>query len=310
MNHFHHLTESRVDRPSIVTIGVFDGVHRGHQYLLAQLVTEAHTSQRTAVVLTLSPHPDRVLKSLTGRYYLTTPEQKARWLGDLGVDIVVTQPFDDAVRHIRAAAFVEQLRANLNLTSLWVTADFALGYKREGSVEFLRRLGEQQGFEVRTIDVLTSADQQRISSTMIREALWRGEVETARSLLGRSYQVEGVVIHGDHRGRTIGFPTANLQIWDEQIIPANGVYACRVQLGGETFMAVTNIGNRPTFGGDSIRIEAHLLDFEREIYGQTLRLEFVAFLRGEQKFSGIEALISQIQADAQRGRSILTTELA
>jgi len=305
MNHFRHLNDSRVDRPSIVTIGVFDGVHRGHQHLLNQLVGEAHASQRTSVVLTLFPHPDRVLKGLTGRYYLTAPEQKAQLLGDLGVDIVVTHPFDDAVRQIRAADFVAQLRENLNLSSLWVTADFALGYKREGNVDYLTRLGAEQGFEVRVIDLLTSADHQRISSTMIRDALQEGNVRLATELLGRPYGVEGTVVHGDHRGRTIGFPTANLDVWEEQIIPANGVYACWVTLGAERLMAVTNVGQRPTFGGNSIRIEAHILDFDREIYGQTLGLEFVAYLRGEQKFSGLDALVAQIRADAQRGRSVL-----
>jgi riboflavin kinase/FMN adenylyltransferase len=306
MNHIYNLADTKLGQPSIVTIGVFDGVHRGHQHLISQLVTAAHSSGRLAVVLTLFPHPDIVLKKLTGRYYLTTPEQKAALLGALGVDVVVTHPFDDAVRQIRAADFVDQLLAHLNMQSLWVTADFAMGYKREGNFAFLTAQGAQKGFEVREIELLGNDGIVRISSSAIRDALLAGDVEKAAHWLGRPYSVEGPVIHGDHRGHTIGFPTANIQVWDEQVLPANGVYAGWATLNGERFMTVMNIGERPTFAGKDIRVEAHLLDFDRDIYGQRLSVDFVARLRGEQKFSGLDALIQQIRADAERGRAILS----
>ncbi|MCC7452314.1 MAG: bifunctional riboflavin kinase/FAD synthetase [Anaerolineae bacterium] len=309
MNHIYNLADTKLDQPSIVTIGVFDGVHRGHQHLISQLVNAAHSSGRLAVVLTLFPHPDIVLKKLTGRYYLTTPEQKAALLGDLGVDVVVTHPFDDTVRQIRAADFVDQLRAHLNMQSLWVTVDFAMGYKREGNFAFLTAQGAQKGFEVQEIGLLGNDSTSRISSSAIREALLAGDVEKAAHWLGRPYSIEGPVIHGDHRGRTIGFPTANIQVWDEQVLPANGVYAGWATLNGERFMTVMNVGERPTFAGKDIRVEAHLLDFDRDIYGQRLTVDFVARLRGEQKFSGLDALIQQIRADAERGRSILTSNL-
>ncbi len=321
MRHIYNLSDARLDQPSIVTIGVFDGVHRGHQHLLSELVREARISNRLAVVLTLFPHPDRVLRGLTGRYYLTTPEQKADLLGQLGIDVVVTHPFNDQVRHVRAAEFVDQLRSHLNMTSLWVTADFAMGYKREGNFAYLSAQGAEKGFEVRQIELL-SADGDRISSSAIREALAAGDVELAASLLGRPYRVDGPVVHGDHRGRTIGFPTANIDVWDEQVLPANGVYACWATLyseqhglrhggqhsepGGERFMAMTNVGERPTFGGTSVRVEAYLLDFDRDIYGQWLALEFMSRLRGEQKFSGLDALVQQIRADVDKGRSLLS----
>jgi len=306
MNHIYNLADTKLDQPSIVTIGVFDGVHRGHQHLISQLVNAAHSNGRLAVVLTLFPHPDVVLKKLTGRYYLTTPEQKAALLGDLGVDVVVTHPFDDTVRQIRAADFVDQLLAHLNMQSLWVTADFAMGYKREGNFAFLTAQGAQKGFEVKEIGLLGNDGVARISSSAIREALLAGDVEKAAHWLGRPYSIEGPVIHGDHRGRAIGFPTANIQVWDEQVLPANGVYAGWATLNGERFMTVMNIGERPTFAGKDIRVEAHLLDFDRDIYGQRLSVDFVARLRGEQKFSGLDALIQQIRADAERGRSILS----
>lgn len=306
MKHIYNLSESRLDQPSIVTIGVFDGVHRGHQYLLSQLVAEAHASQRLAVVLTLFPHPDVVLRGLTGRYYLITPEQKAELLGGLGIDIVVTHPFDDSVRQIRAANFVDQLRTHLKMTSLWVTADFAMGYKREGNFAYLSAQGAEKGFEVRQIELLGSDGTSVISSSAIREALRAGEVEKAADWLGRPYRVDGPVIHGDHRGRTIGFPTANIDTWAEQILPANGIYACWATLGDERFMAATSVGTRPTFDGNDIRVEAYLLDFDRDIYGQKLALDFVARLRAEEKFNSLDALIQQIRGDVEQGRALLS----
>src|ERR1041385_4796858 len=273
MKHFYSLSEAALDQSSIVTIGVFDGVHRGHQHLLAPLVAEAHATGRLAVVLTLFPHPDVVLRGLTGRHYLTSEEEKARLLGELGVDVVITQPFDDTVRQIRAADFVGQLLAHLKMTSLWLTADFALGYKREGNFAYLSDQGAQKEFEVRQIDLLSaSADNVTsvISSSKIREALRAGKVEQAAEWLGRPYRVEGEVVHGDHRGRELGFPTANINAWSEQVLPANGIYACWATLGDERFMAVTSLGIRPQFGGNAILLEPYILDFNRDIYGQKL----------------------------------------
>lgn len=309
MLHVHHLTDARLSQPAIVTIGVFDGVHRGHQHLIGRLVAAAHAHGHLAAVLTLFPHPDRVIRGLTGRYYLTTPDEKAALLGALGVDAVVTHPFNDEVRHMRAAAFIDLLRDHLQMRSLWVTADFALGYKREGNFAYLSAQGQEKDFDVVQIDLLRSEDHRQISSSGIREALLAGDLRTANDWLGRSYRVQGVVVHGDHRGRSIGFPTANLEVWDEQIVPANGVYACWAWLDGVRHKAVTNVGLRPTFGAtDAIRVEAHLLDFDGDLYGQTLALDFVARLRDEQKFSGLDALVQQIRADAAHGRALLSVE--
>ncbi len=309
MNHVYGLSAAQPEHPSIVTIGVFDGVHRGHQALIEQLVQQAHSTGRLAVVLTLFPHPDVVLRGQSGRYYLSTPEQKAALLGALGVDQVVTHPFDDAVRQIRAADFVDQLLTHLHMTSLWVTPDFALGYQREGNFAFLQAQGAAKGFEVRAIELVQADGKAVISSSAIRAALDAGNVEQAAAWLGRPYAVEGPVVHGDHRGRTIGFPTANVDIWEEQVMPANGVYACYVTLEAQRYAAVTNIGQRPTFNGTGTRVEAHLLDFDQDIYGKRLSVAFVARLRGEQKFSGIEALVAQIHIDAEQGRALLRNSL-
>lgn len=307
MKHVTNLTDAHPDRPTIVAVGMFDGVHRGHQHLLRRLVESARAEGLTPVVLTFFPHPDKVLGRAQGRYYLTTPEQRAELLGALGVEVVVSHPFDDEVRQMRAAAFVDRLVEHLKLRELWVGQDFALGYKREGNVAFLREQGAQKGFAVQVVDLVGNAHSgEVITSSTIRAALEAGDVERAARWLGRPYTVEGTVIHGDGRGRTIGFATANLDVWDEQMLPANGVYAGWARVGGETFMAVANVGRRPTFEGQIVRLEAHLLDFDRPIYGERMAFEFVARLRDEQRFDGIDALVAQIHRDAEQGRALLS----
>jgi riboflavin kinase/FMN adenylyltransferase len=306
MKHLHDLTSINLTQPSVVTIGVFDGVHRGHQHLIRRLVAEARATDRLAVALTFYPHPDILLRGLKGRYYLTTPEQRAEYLGELGIDYVITLPFNEDFRRIRAASFVDTLLEHLKLSSLWVGSDFAMGYQREGNVDFLRAQGEAKGFSVQVIDLIVAETDGAISSTAIREALLAGEVEKAREWLGRTYALTGEVVHGDHRGHTLGFPTANLSVWPEQVIPANGIYAGWARLGSERFMAATNVGTRPQFDGQDVRVEAYILDFDRDIYGQQLTFTFEKYLRPELKFSGVDALIAQINADVRETREYLT----
>lgn len=306
MNHVYNLADVHLLRSSVVTIGVFDGVHRGHQYLIRKLVARAKETERLAVVLTFFPHPDIVLRGLTGRYYLTTAEQRAEVLTDLGVDYVVTQPFDEQTRQMRAADFVDLLVQHLRVGELWVGRDFALGYQREGTTTYLTEQGQAKGFTVETVELLQAAHADAvISSTTIREALQAGEVGQAREWLGRGYSVTGTVVHGQARGRTIGFPTANIAVWDQQVLPGNGVYAGWVTVQGQRYMAVTNVGVRPTFDGSSVTVEAHIMDFDQQIYGQPISVSFEHRLRGEKKFSGIEELTAQIRADAAAGRAYL-----
>lgn len=305
MNHGYDLATVQLEQPSVVTIGVFDGMHRGHQHLIRRLVTSARDSGRLAVVLTFFPHPDVVLRGLTGRYYLTTPQQRAELMGALGVDQVITLPFNDAFRQIRAAAFVDMMREHLKLESLWVGADFALGYKREGNIAFLRAQGAEKGFALEVIDLVGEDGTATFSSTAIRDALVVGEVETARRLLGRSYSVSGEVVHGDHRGRTIGFPTANIAVWSEQLLPANGIYVGWATVGGERHMTAINVGLRPTFAGQDVRVEAYLLDFDRDVYGETMEITFERHLRPEKKFNDLPALIDQIRDDVAVARAYL-----
>jgi riboflavin kinase/FMN adenylyltransferase len=305
MRHIHSLDQAGLSQPSVVTIGVFDGVHRGHQYLLGQLVDQARGRGQAPVVLTFFPYPELVLRGYRSHFYLTLPDTKAELLGAQGIELVITHPFDDTIRHIRAAAFVESLMTHLKMQSLWVGADFAMGYQREGNVDFLRREAESKGFELRVVDLM-DAGGERISSTSVRNALQAGDAAEAARLLGRPFRVPGKVVAGASRGRTIGFPTANLDIPEDQAIPERGVYACWAHVDGQRIAAVTNIGLRPTFDGASaLTIEAHLLDFGGDLYGHSLDLDFVAHLRNEQKFSGPQALIEQIERDIERAREIL-----
>ncbi len=306
MQHVYRLEDARPDGPTILAVGMFDGVHRGHQYLLERLVDKASASGCVPAVLTFFPHPDVVLGRASGRYYLTSPEQRAALLGALGVELIVTHPFNDEVRQMRAADFVARLLTHLRLRELWVGADFALGYRREGNVAFLQAEGTRKGFAVEVVELVTNDESGAvISSSTIRAALAEGDVAKATYRLGRPYRLEGEVVHGDGRGRTIGFPTANMDVWEEQFLPRKGVYAGWAHLNGETFMAVANIGNRPTFSGRTVTVEAHLLDFDRDIYGAHLIFDLVAFLRPEMKFNGVEELIAQIRRDVQQGRAIL-----
>lgn len=308
--HVHALTDIQLTTPAIVSIGMFDGVHTGHQTLVKRLVTEARASNRTSVVLTFFPHPDVVLKGVTGRYYLTTPETRARLLLEQGVDLVITHAFDEQVSQIRASEFVDQLCKQLKMAALWVGPDFALGYKREGNVPFLRQMGLERGYTVETVDLWLSDGGQVVSSSRIRDALRSGDITRTNRWLGRNYRVAGEIVSGDQRGRTIGFPTANLAVWELKLLPANGVYACWAEVDGERHMAVTNIGVQPTFDGSAMKVETHLLDYREDLYGKQMTLEFVQRLRPEQRFDGVEALIAQIGRDVAASRQVLVESVA
>lgn len=307
--HLYSLEDIAVTEPAWVTIGVFDGVHRGHQRLVQNLAHEAHAQDRLAIALTFFPHPDVVLKGIKGRYYLMSPEQRAEYLLRLGVDYVVTQSFDDRMRQMSAQNFVNRLVERLKMTELWVGTDFALGHNREGNVDFLRQQGSLQGFAVRTVDLVEHDEGGLvINSTTLREWLREGRVAQVRHWLGRAYSVVGLVEHGQKRGRTIGFPTANLKVWSEQIVPANGVYAGWATVDGQRFMALTNVGVRPTFAEQDITIESYLLDFSGELYGRLIHLTFEERLRAEQRFNGVEELVRQIERDVDAGREVLTRQ--
>lgn len=290
-----------------LTIGVFDGVHLGHQAILRQLTAGAHAVGLPAVVLTFYPHPAAVLGKRQGPLYLSGPEEKAGWLGQAGVDMVITQPFNLEIAHTSADVFMDQVCQRLHPNQVWVGPDFALGRDRQGNQAVLAQLGERYGYTLGTIASLRIGNE-TVSSSLIRSALAAGNVEKAASLLGRPYEVVAGIIHGDGRGRPLGFPTANLDIAAERIIPACGVYACQVTLEGRSWPSVTNVGVRPTFENQPVvpRVETHLLDFDADLYGQVIHLAFITRLRAEVRFADIAALIQQVQTDIQRTRVLLT----
>lgn len=304
MQLYHDLETVNLSTLSYVTIGAFDGVHRGHQQLIGTMAAAAHEAGRAAVALTFDPHPGALL----GRSpvaALTTPEERAALIADLGVDVLVVLRFTPTLAGTPAARFVHMLRRHLHMVELWVGPDFALGHRREGNVPFLQRLGEEEGFTVRVVEPLQWRGKV-VSSTRIRAALTAGDIEEANGCLGRPYRLTGQVTRGRGLGRQLGIPTANLEPPPGRLIPANGVYAGYAHTeNGSTYPAVINVGVRPTIAPDHLTVEAHLLDFDGDLYGQLLALDFIARLRDEEAFPSLNALVEQIRQDIARAREIL-----
>jgi riboflavin kinase/FMN adenylyltransferase len=309
MEHLDSLTLARPDYPTCLTIGAFDGVHRGHQRVIERLLATAGSNRYRTAALTFFPLPRQVLGIPQLHFYLTAPKERARLLHQLGIELVITHPFNEQVRAIRAADFVELFVERLNVKEIWVGEDFALGYQREGDLPFLRAQGKIRGFVVRTVDFF-AVEETAVSSSLIRRALKGGRVRDANGYLGRPFSLPGRVVKGDGRGRQIGFPTANLKIWDEQAYPARGVYAAYALVGGSSYSAAVNIGLRPTLtAGVQTVIEAHLVDFAGDLYGMEITLDFVARLRDEKKFSHLEQLVAQLQRDVASVRQLLGSQI-
>ena len=300
------LAEAWRARGPWLTIGSFDGVHLGHQVLIRRLVESAHEVQSPALVLTFWPHPAVVLRDLQGPFYLTDPEERVSLLESLGVDRVITLTFDRNLAALSAAEFMSKLTEMLSLRSLVVGYNFALGHGREGNIPRLQELGNQLGYTVDTVPPQT-VEGVVVSSSGLRSLLSEGKVEKVAQGLGRWYKISGEIVHGDGRGHSLGIPTANLAVSADKLIPAVGVYACWGWVGGQRCKAVTNIGFRPTFETQqlTLRVETHLMDFDQDLYGRNLELEFVARLRGEQRFATIQALLAQIEQDILSARALL-----
>lgn len=306
MQHFCSLDDIELEN-SWLAIGVFDGVHLGHQQIIRRLTTGAHEQDAPAAVITFDPHPARVF----GRgeiKLLTLPDERAELLASMGVDVVITHPFDREVASTTAFAFVKRLKERLGLAHLVLGYDSTIGKDREGNAARLVEIGSELGYTVEVMAAL-SDESGVISSTEIRKLVATGNVAGAAQLMGHPYSLHGPVLHGDQRGRTINVPTANIAYSADKLIPANGIYACRAYLNGQKHIAAVNIGVNPTFTPDKQipNVEAHLLDFDREIYGEDVRLEFVARLRDELRFGSVDALLEQIWKDIDDTRRILSS---
>jgi riboflavin kinase/FMN adenylyltransferase len=292
-------------KKACVTIGSFDGVHTGHRKLVAALVDSARRQNIPAVVITFFPHPAVVFKRIETPFYLSTPEEKAEQLSSLGVDVLISIPFSLDIASMPALDFIRLLKKHLGLTELVVGEGFALGKGRVGTVEVLSGYGRSEGYSVTCISPQLSGEEV-VSSSMIRAMLQTGDVQAAATALGRDYGVVGTVEKGDGRGRTIGFPTANLGIWPQKLLPSSGVYRCISELDGKTYLSVANVGFRPTFTENINRVfvEVHLLDFQEDIYGRQLKVQFTHRLRGETKYPSFEELVQQINRDIQTAREL------
>ena len=309
-----NITDFPVDsaRGSVVTIGNFDGVHLGHQRLIGRTVRAAAEKGLRSVVITFEPHPLRVLLGDNGPCLLMPPRRKLALLSALGADVTLALPFNRETAELSPEIFVRRtLVEGLGVRHLVVGYDYAFGKGRRGNAALLGKLGRDHGFTVEELGPV-EVEGRIVSSTRIRAAIADGCLEEATGLLGRPHSVEGIVAHGRNRGgRLLGFPTANLHIGEDLLLPKTGVYAVRAELCGpgdtvpEFIDGVANVGRNPTFADEGLRVETHLFDFSRDIYGRFLRVNFPARLRDEVTFSGPEELKKQIQRDAEAARELL-----
>ena len=296
---------------SVITIGTYDGIHLGHRTVINQVRRHGSDLGARSVVVTFEPHPASVVRPESAPKLLTDLDQKLELLATTGVDATVVVCFDELRARETAEEFVLQvLVERLGIRAVVVGEDFHFGRQREGDVPFLRALGARHDFEVFPIELVERPDgvDEPVSSTAIRRALAGGSVEVAQRLLGRPFEVRGPVVKGDQRGRTIGFPTANVEVPQQICLPADGVYAgWYLRPDGKRYPCAMNLGRRPTFyeHADVSLLEAHLIDFAGDLYGEPARVQFTNFLRGERKFNGIDAIRTQLKHDVEHARQVL-----
>ncbi|MCN0180734.1 bifunctional riboflavin kinase/FAD synthetase [Salinispora arenicola] len=292
---------------SVVTIGVFDGVHKGHQATIGHAVARAREIGVKSVVVTFDPHPAEVVRPGSHPAVLTEPTRKAELIEALGVDVLCVLPFTPEFSRLPAEAFVHDvLVEHLHAALVVVGENFRFGHRAAGDVALLERLGRTFGYAVEGAPLVAEAGTV-FSSTYIRSCVAAGDVVAAARALGRPHRLEGVVVRGDQRGRELGFPTANLLCHRYAAVPADGVYAARLVRRGqrEPLMAAVSIGTNPSFSGRERRVEAYVLDFDADLYGERLALDFVAHLRGQVRYDSVEPLVAQIAEDVERTRQAL-----
>jgi len=306
METIRDLTTVHLARPTVLTIGSFDGVHRGHQQLIRQVIARAKEIGAASALVTLHPHPKIVLRSTAPLQYISTIEERLDLLAPLGLDYTVVFPFSLETAQTRARDFVQMLIDHLRMKEIFCGKDFALGYKREGNVDFLRAVGAEQGFAVNVVEPYLY-EGQIVSSTRIRQLVAHGELDQATRLLGRFPSVRGRVVKGSQRGRRLGFPTANLAIAERRLIPADGIYAVRIKIGEAWYGGAANIGVRPTFDNGARLVEVFVLDFDDDLYEQFVETQFIQRLREERKFESVAALTEQMQRDVADARRVLAT---
>ena len=308
MKIFHGTENANILRPTVLTLGVFDGLHLGHQRIMQKVVERANAVGAHATAITFDPHPRAVLHPESAPPLLQTLDQRLANFEVLGIEQAIVIPFDRDFAAQSAEDFISEIiRDRLHAREVYLGKGFAFGRARGGNIELLRKMSSELGFVADEVDEVRLRGQ-RISSSRIRELLAAGEVNLVRRMLGRPYGVEGVIIRGDRRGHTIGFPTANLHPHN-RVIPKFGVYATATLIDGTWRRSITNIGVRPTFGVDAEpSIESYVFDFDGDLYGDVLRVRFLHRIRDERKFSGIDELKAQIERDSQRALNYFETQ--
>jgi riboflavin kinase/FMN adenylyltransferase len=292
---FPHAEHTSAER-SALTIGNFDGVHRGHQYLLGEVVQAARAQSASSVALTFEPLPLEVLRPDVSPPRLSTTADRLQLIRELGIDAVVPITFTPDVAALEARQFIEQVVAAFHPSELIVGADFAFGRGRSGNIDVLRQLGDEFDYSLRVVERIGD-DSQDFSSSRIRAALTAGDVKLAAELLGRPYLLRGTVVQGQRRGRELGFPTANLALSGNLLVPENGIYAGFSRHDGRLVPSMVYVGTNPTFGEQARVVEVNLIDFDADLYGTELAVLFVDRVRGDQRFEGIDQLIAQMHRD-------------
>lgn len=291
------LTKTRPARDTVLTIGVFDGVHLGHQHLISRLKEKSRDAGLLSGLITFNYHPKALLAPQTELPYLTSLEDRIELIQALGVDHVIVLSFTNELAQLSAQGFISLLKKYLRMRGLVIGPDFALGRAREGNTEVLRSLGQELDFAVEVVPPVMIGEEV-ISSTAIRQRLAEGDVKNVTRMLGRRFRLSGTVVHGDHRGGALlGFPTANLAIPGNHVLPADGIYFTLAHLKDAVYRAATSIGVRPTFNSRERTVETYILDFNGDLYGHELAIEFVRRLRGEMWFETPEALKAQMESD-------------
>jgi len=281
---------------SVVTIGNFDGLHRGHQVLIKKAVEYAKSNNISSVVFTFKNHPVNYFKPNSIKNIITN-DDKVRILESMGVDYIINIPFDEYMTKISGFDFVKGILLDtLGAKKIIVGYDFAFARNKEGNIKLLQELSSKYGFDLEVVNPIT-LDNIRISSTYIRDLILNGNIENVYKYLGRNYKLSGEVIHAKKLGRTIGFPTANISINKDMVIPKVGIYATKVYVNGQTYYGATNVGYNPTVNGEGLSIETNILEFNEDIYGKVITIEFLERIRDEKKFNGIEELKKQLQKD-------------
>ena len=293
------------EKEMVLAIGVFDGVHLGHKYLISKLMEQAKQQNLLGGVVTFRQHPQEMLLPHIKLPLLTDLIQKTSLLKNEGVEAIITLSFTLELAELSAHQFVSLLKKYLKMRGMVIGPDFALGRNREGNADTLRTLGQEMDFRVTVIHPVM-VNGEVVSSTAIRNALDDGDMKRALSLIGRPFSLHGRVITGDSRGMGLGFPTANLDIDSERALPAEGVYATWIHIDDKAYPSVTNIGRRPTFGGGERTVEVHILDYHSDLYGCELKVDIMERLRGERRFGNVEELKKQMAEDVKQGKAILS----